>query len=304
MIVDSPKAFLDGLAAGRFPPDAPVLPKAVLMVEPERFRVDPESSLDNRYLDLESVADSDRALEQSRALAAAVRSHGLEVVVFPGDAQATDGVFPNNVFATIPGRLIVGHMRHPGRRREAERQDIRGWFSQRGYTSVDLSEQPCFAELTGPLVLDRARRIGLCGMSERVDPAGVEAMHRAFDLRLTFRFDLAPHEYHTNVVLAVLAGRACVLCPESFADQEVPGAIATAYPGRTLFLDEAEKNAFAGNCIALTDSDLFMSQAGADALRHGSRATLESWGFKLVTVELDEIEKAGGSLRCMLAEIF
>ncbi len=65
-----------------------------------------------------------------------------------------------------------------------------------------------------------------------------------------------------------------------------------------------KKNAFAGNFIALTPHDLFMSQTGVDALRISSLKILEAWGFKLHSTQLDEIEKAGGSLRCMLAEIF
>jgi len=47
-----------------------------------------------------------------------------------------------------------------------------------------------------------------------------------------------------------------------------------------------------------------MSQTGVDALRISSLKILEAWGFKLHSTQLDEIEKAGGSLRCMLAEIF
>jgi hypothetical protein len=304
MIVGSPQAFLAALADGGFTADSPACAQRVLMVEPREFRVDPESAVDNPYLDLENAADPERALAQSRALADAVRACGIEVVTFPGDPEATDGVFPNNVFATIPGRLIVGHMLHPGRQREARRQDIREYFATLGYPAVDLSERSCVAELTGPMVLDRARRIGFCGMSDRVDAAGVAAMHEAFRLRLTFCFDLVACEYHTNVVLAILAGRGCVLCPASFADPDVPQAIAAAYPGRTLLLTEAEKNAFAGNCIALGDGLVFMSQSGVSALRKSSRSTLESWGFEIISVELDEIEKAGGSLRCMLAEVF
>lgn len=129
-------------------------------------------------------------------------------------------------------------------------------------------------------------------------------MHRAFGLHLTFAFDLVEGEYHTNVIMTVLAGRACMLCPDSFVDPKVPLAIAKAFPGRCLFINESEKNAFAGNCIALTDKDLFMSQTGFDALRASSRETLTSWGFEISTVQLDEFEKAGGSLRCMVAEIF
>ena len=90
----------------------------------------------------------------------------------------------------------------------------------------------------------------------------------------------------------------------AFVDEDTPLAIARVYPGCTLVIDQQEKDAFAGNCIAMTHSDLFMSQAGVDALQPKSRATLESWGFALHSTNLDEIEKAGGSLRCMIAEIF
>ena len=47
-----------------------------------------------------------------------------------------------------------------------------------------------------------------------------------------------------------------------------------------------------------------MSQTGFDALRVSSRKALEDWGFEIHSTPLDEIEKAGGSLRCMVAEIF
>ncbi|MFT5141168.1 MAG: hypothetical protein ACI9H8_000481 [Lysobacterales bacterium] len=304
MIAWTATEFRRAFSTSEFPADAPAIPRGVFMVEPEAFHVNPESALDNVYMDLENVADPERALSQSQDLASAIRGRGIEVVVFPGDSKAPDGVFPNNAFATIPGRLIIGSMWHPGRRLETSRSDIRNYFINGGYSVTDLSEQDCIAELTGPLIIDRARRIGFCGMSDRINQAGVEAMHAAFDLRLSFAFDLAQGEYHTNVVMMILAGRAVVLCPDSFVDEDVPLAISRAFPGRTLMLTQAEKNAFAGNCIALTDKDLFMSQTGFDALRDSSVQTLQSWGFELTTVELDEIEKAGGSLRCMVAEIF
>jgi hypothetical protein len=304
MIIRSAAEFIALMENRAFPADSPAVPESVFLVEPDNFAVDPESSVDNRYLDLEHEANPERALQQSRALAQAIRDRGIGVRVFPGDPLATDGVFPNNAFATIPGRLIIGSMWHPGRRRETARWDIRDYFTSLGYPAVDLSRQDCIAELTGPLILDRARRIGFCGMSDRINKTGVEAMHKAFDLRLTFAFDLVEGEYHTNVVMMILAGRACVLCPESFADAQVPAAIGKAFPGRTLQMSVEEKDAFAVNCIALTDRDLFMSQAGFEALRPSSLETLQSWGFELTIVELDEIEKAGGSLRCMVAEVF
>jgi len=304
MIVNNPQEFLRQLEDGMYPADAPACARAVMMVEPADFRVSTESAVDNHYMNLDASVDAELALHQSRDLAQLIRSQGIEVVSFPGDPKTPDAIFPNNVFAITENNLIIGHMLYPGRQAEAEREDIHEYFRSRGHGSIDLSEQDCIAELTGVLNIDHARRIGFCGMTGRVDAAGLEAMHAAFALKMIFSFELQPEEYHSNVIMMVLASRACVIYPPAFVDPQVPEAIAKAFPGRTLLLNEAEKNAFAGNCIALTDTDLFMSQTGVDALRPASRAALEAWGFTIHSTNLDEIEKAGGSLRCMLAEIF
>lgn len=304
MITRNPQPILDALAAGGLPANSPAVAKGVFMVEPVNFALSAETARDNRYMDPGKSADADRALEQYVQLLALIRRAGVAVKSFPGDPKTPDNVFPNNVFATAPGRFIVGHMLHPQRQREASRRDIREYFAAMDYPTVDLSVQDCVAELTGPLVIDRARRLGFCGMTGRVNEAGLAAMHEAFALRHTLQFDLKESEYHTNVVMSVLAGRACVLHAKSFVDPRIPRAIANIFGGRALYLDQAEKDAFAGNCIALTTHDVFMSQTAADALRLENRALLESWGFRIHFTALDEIEKAGGSLRCMVAEIF
>lgn len=304
MIVNDPEAFLAKLKSEAFPATGPACAKAVFLVEPADFTVNTESAIDNHYMDLDHAADAQRALEQARGLAGLISSQGIEVIRFPGNRETPDAVFPNNVFATTAERFIVGHMLRPSRQKEAERSDIRAYFQSRGYREIDLSQQDLVAELTGTLIIDHVRDIGFCGMTGRVNEAGLKAMNEAFGLKMTFRFDLRPEEYHTNVVMMVLAGRACVIYPGGFADPDVPAAIARAFPERTLVLNSVEQHAFAANCIALTENDLFMSQTGFDALRESSRRALEDWGFVIHSTPLDEIEKAGGSLRCMVAEIF
>lgn len=303
MIVDSPAAFRDAVRKLELRPRDGAAAREVLLVSPRGFRLAEESRRDNRYM-AEGAADEGRALAEHRALAAALAG-SVAVTVLDGDPETPDAVFPNNVFATSPGRLVVGRMRHAVRRREAERADVRALFAARGYQLVDLSgRDDLVAELTGPLVVDRARGIGYCGLTERCDRAGAAAMHEALGLALTFAFELAPGEYHTNVVMAVLAGRAVVLHAPSFADPEVPAAIAEVYGERVLRLSDAEKAAFAGNAIALDGDEVWMSARAEAALAPASRAALERWGFRIRSVPLDEIEKAGGSLRCCVAEVF
>ncbi|HSH27064.1 MAG TPA: arginine deiminase-related protein, partial [Wenzhouxiangella sp.] len=300
----TPAEFRQQIQAGWLNSDGPAVPRAVFLVEPSAFRLSQQSARDNEYMDLGVDVDPGRALDQHRALSEAISTCNIPVVRFPGRPETPDDVFPNNVFATAPGRLIVGAMRHPERQREAERADIRGFFSElMQYETLDLSGQDLVAELTGALVLDRARRIGFCGITQRVDEAGCKAMHESFDLGLTFQFDLDEREYHTNVIMAVLASRALVICPDAFVDPEVPAAIGEAFPDRVLEITSEEKEAFAGNIIALSFEDLFMSQTAIDALAPEKLARFEEWGFTIHGVELDEIEKAGGSLRCCVAEI-
>jgi len=304
VIVYTPDQFKTALAETSIPADSPVTPKRVLMIEPEGFYVGEETALDNHYMDLSHSADPERAACQFRDLVSLIRKCGTEVQVFPGSVRTPDDVFPNNVFGTVPGRLVIGNMRYPIRKLESERTDIPEYFIRRGYEIVDLRTRDCVAELTGVLIMDRARRIGFCGLSERVDREGAKAMHEAFKLRLTYCFDLTPAEYHTNVVFSVLDARACVLYPGACANPDSVTAIEAAFPQRTLLLNKEEKDHFVGNCISLNHTDIFMSQAAADHLRPSSRAKLESWGFKIHSTPLDELEKAGGSLRCMVAKIF
>lgn len=303
MLTRDTDAFL-AFAADCAPDFGPATARAAFLVAPDGFGRAEESASDNRYMAEADGFDAARASAQHRGLQRALSSV-LPTICFPGDPEAPDALFPNNVFATAHGTLVVGRMRHPVRRREAERPDIRAFFRDiAGYAERDLSQQSHPCELTGALVIDRARGLGLCGLSERCDEQGARLMHEALGLRATLMFDLAPGEYHTNVVLAVLAGRAALICPAGFADAGVVDAIARLYAPHAILLSAAEQAAFAGNAISLSADAVWMSGRAVQALSAASRAALAAAGFTVRSVPLDSVEAAGGSLRCCVAEIY
>jgi len=278
--------------------------RAAFLVAPDGFARADQSARDNRYMAQASAFDARAAQAQHRELQRAL-ARELPALCFSGDPTTPDALFPNNVFATAPGRLVVGRMRHEVRQREAARRDIRGFFTDLlGYQETDLSTQPHVCELTGALVIDRARGLGFCGLSERCDEAGAALLHQAFGLRATLMFDLAPGEYHTNVVLAVLAGRAALICAGGFAQAAVPEALAGLYAPHGILLSPAEHAAFAGNAIALSEGSVWMSGAAEASLTPTTRNRLHEAGFVPHSVPLEAIEAAGGSLRCCVAEIF
>jgi hypothetical protein len=281
----------------------PATARAAFLVAPDGFALAEQSAQDNQYMADAAAFDAARASAEHRDLQRAI-STALPTVCFAGDPATPDAVFPNNVFGTAAGRYVVGRMRHEVRQREAARDDIRGFFGGvLDYVEIDLSAQDHPCELTGALVIDRARGLGFCGLSERCDEEGARLMHEAFGLRATLLFDLAPGEYHTNVVLSVLAGRAAVVCPHGFADPVVAAAIAGFYP-HVVSCTRAEHAAFVGNCIALSADAVWMSANAGAALLPVHRQRLLAAGFEVRTVALDAIEAAGGSLRCCIGEIF
>ena len=286
------------------PDFGPATARAAFLVAPDGFALAEQSAQDNAYMAEAAAFDAARASAQHRDLQRAI-SAVLPAVCFAGDLATPDALFPNNVFGTAAGRVVIGRMRHEVRQREATRADIRRFFAEvLGREEIDLSTQPHPCELTGALVVDRARGLGFCGLSERCDEAGARLMHEAFGLRATLLFDLAPGEYHTNVVLAVLAGRAAVVCPRGFADPAVPAAIAGLYAPHAVACDDAEHVAFVGNCIALSAGTTWMSANAAAALSDAHREQLAAAGFMVKSVEMDAIEAAGGSLRCCIGELY
>lgn len=286
----------------------PATARAAFLVSPDGFMRAEQSAQDNRYMAGADAFDTRAALREHHALHRAL-AREVPVICFPGDEATPDAVFPNNVFATarVGGepRLIVGRMRHEVRQREAGRADIRGFFRDTlGYAEVDLSTQPHPCELTGALVIDRARGIGFCGLSERCDEAGAARMHEAFGLRATLLFDLAAGEYHTNVLLAVLAGRAALVHPEGLAAPDLLPALEALYLGGAIELTAAEQGAFAGNAISLSPGSVWMSRRAHAALAPAAVSALDAVGFAVHSVALDALEAGGGSLRCCVAEVF
>lgn len=304
MITTRADEFLAAWRALPLTPWGTATAKGVMLMTPNGLSASAATCADNRYMDTSARVDAAVAHAQHRSLVEALAA-SLPAWTFPGNDATPDATFLNNAFATVPGRLVLGAMRYPERQRETSRSDLRSFFTGvLGYQVANLDDGKRVAELTGSLVIDRRRGVGFCGLGERCTLDGARAMHDAFGLRLTYAFDLAPGEYHANVVMSVLGGRTLVLCAEGLADAAAGMALLDAYGDESIRLSIEEKNAFAGNCIAVDPRSVWMSAAAHDALTRVARERFEARRWDIRTVDLSEIEKAGGSLRCCVAEVY
>ena len=298
-----------------------MLASRILMVRPANFGFNPETAESNAFqqrLDLSPSEVASRAVVEFDRMVESLRDNGVEVVVLkePYDAETPDAVFPNNWFSTHPdGTLVLYPMEAPARRRERGLQAaVENHFS--ASRTLDLTTHESkgkYLEGTGSLVIDHKNKIAFACLSSRTHPDLLNEWAEKMSFRTVcfHAYDADGGEiYHTNVMM-FLTNRFAVACIESITDKEERTRFkkAVASTGRELMeISHDQMNNFAGNMIEITNSQgdpiILASRSAVDALNGDQLDALESEA-RVIAFDIDVIETCGGgSVRCMVAELF
>ncbi len=292
------------------------------MIRPARFGANPETAASNRFQQSGMTAgDAEAALREFDGFVERLRDAGVEVHVAADtpDPPKPDACFPNNwVSFHADGSVVLYPMMAPSRRAERRDEPIEQ-LRRAGFhiaRTVDLSPFEArgeFLEGTGSLVLDRCQRTAYACRSPRTTPAALAAFAAELGYRIVAFDALGPDgmpAYHTNVLMA-LGERFAVVCvaaiPDSRERESVLRELETT-GHEPMEIGVAEMNGFAGNMLALRSAGggalIALSDAAWQALKPETRHRLERHG-SIVTAPIPTIERlGGGSVRCMIAEVF
>ncbi len=300
------------------------LASRVLMIRPARFESNPLTAASNRFQGKTAASPDEQqaaALDEFDGLVAALRGAGIEVIVVDDtpEPHTPDSIFPNNwISLHADGRVVLYPMEAENRRTERRRDIIDHLHDDHGLLIteiVDLSSHEDaghFLEGTGSMVLDRVNRIAYACLSSRThfDALGDFAQRMNYEV---VTFDAVDSGgvpiYHTNVLMAV-GEELALICDEAIPrDEQREAVLARLHDtGHAIIsLSYAQLNAFAGNMLELRNGDgervIAMSKQAYESLDEEQLEKLEA-DARIVSVPIDNIEKsAGGSVRCMLAEI-
>ena len=295
----------------------------VVMVRPAAFAANPETRASNAF-QVATIPPGDltaAAREEFDRLVVALRAAGVTVLALddtPFPAKP-DAVFPNNWFSThADGTIVLYPMCAPNRRTE-RRPDLSTLLQRAGFRVGDVLDlggeesSERFLEGTGSLVLDRVHRVAYACRSPRADLDLLARWSRTLGYSVVgfTAVDAAGRAcYHTNVMMCVGTGWAAV-CLAAIRDRRERDAVRDRLLGDghelvELGLDQIAR--FCGNLLELAtdrgDRIIVLSQAARDALTLPQRAVLERHAT-LVSSAIPTIEAAaGGSVRCMIAEVF
>ena len=305
---------------------------AILMVRPKHFGFNAQTAGTNRFQQagtLDRGVSSEvaqRALREFDAFAAALTAEGVGVcVVADSDSPPKpDAVFPNNwVSFHADGTVVLYPMYAENRRAERRTEIVDAVVRETGFKVrrlLDLTHYEKagrFLEGTGSLVLDHFSRVAYACRSPRTDQAVATewAREMGYELELfTATDESGTPIYHTNVLMHV-GTRIAVVALDAIAaaDRSRIGERLAAASRDVLPIDHAEMRAFAGNMLEVGSWDEYLGDFNILVMSETARHALATPKYKrlyasvdaVLAVPIETIERhGGGSVRCMLAEIF
>ncbi|MBY7835147.1 amidinotransferase [Vibrio fluvialis] len=297
----------------------------VVMVPPKEFKYNAETAKDNEFQHQIALSDEQvraQAMQEYTDMVANLRREGVQVVEFDyplSDVETPDAVFPNNWFSTTAdGGFFTFPMACANRQQEVRPQALIAALQQAGRqvrlrdSLVEYQEQRAFLESTGVMVMDHVNETIYAALSQRCDREVLEdyAQRIGYSRVVSFQTVLPSGQpiYHTNVMMAV-GESFCVICDEVIPDFERRFVVKSlAKDKQVISITLEQMNRFCGNILQLENASgdklIAMSQSAYDAFTPSQRLQLSGHG-KLLPLNVKTIEDiGGGSVRCMLGEVF
>lgn len=295
----------------------------VLMVRPAAFGFNPETAATNRFQQAGRGAAGigTAARREFDGLVNALETAGVSVIVMEDTPEPAkpDAVFPNNWFSThADGTAVLYPMLNPSRRVERQREWIESLaeaYGRRLNALLDLSyweRQGLALEGTGSLVLDRVNRVAYACRAPRTAPEPL-AQWASLMGYTTQSFDAVDEAgvaiYHTNVMMALGRGFAVAALDAIPVASERERLVQSmeAADNEIIVLSRQQIAGFGANVLHLVGSAgpvVAMSDRARASLAGEALKRLERHG-EIVSAPIPTIEQCGGgSVRCMIAEIF
>lgn len=295
----------------------------ILMIRPAAFGYNAETAANNVFQSQSQLSANDvqqKAAQEFDAFVETLRKKNIEVIVVQDTAEPIkpDAIFPNNWFCTLQdGTLAVFPMYAPNRRiekRDDMLQVLTGEYKTRDVEDwSEYEAESLFLEGTGSMIIDHEHKLIYACLSPRTNKVVLEKFAYAHGYRaITFyaKDENGIEVYHTNVIMH-LGETYAVICLESITDEIERIAVSqllTTTGHEIIPITLKQVHAYAGNMLQVKNAKgknfTILSKQANKALTKEQKDILKIH-TNLLPIDINTIETiGGGSVRCMMAEIF
>lgn len=295
----------------------------ILMIEPIAFGANAETAESNIFQHAGDIGDTQaKALNEFNKLVKTLESKGVNIIRVQDTPEpiTTDSIFPNNWITTHSDGTVVLYPMESKSRRQERRDDVlelleseHGFAYKRvfDFSPHELSKK--YLEGTGSLILDRVNKIAYACYASRTHEGLLDLWAQTMGYSVCgFAAAVASGDqiYHTNVMMCLGTGVA-VICLDVIPDaDEREMVIASLKKSGHEIIDITEEQMFqfAGNMLEVEGAEgkkIFAMSAAAHQALSKEQITVLEQHVEIVSSPIPTIEYCGGgSVRCMLAEVF
>jgi N-dimethylarginine dimethylaminohydrolase len=256
-----------------------------LTCRPEHFRVDYAI---NPWMDTTSPVDHDLVLAQWDGLVDAIERAGATVERIRQNPETPDMVYAMNYGIVDGDHVALTNFRYEQRRPEAEAAEW--WFGELGFRTSRIADARVGSFEAGDAFLVGDSLLVAAG--PRTDLATHDVLAETFGVRVASVAIVHPALYHLDLSFCPLDETRAIVAPSAW-DAEGWRTVQALVPD-PLVITEQEAFTFCANSVVVGNVVVMPSGAPTRVVR-----ALEAWGFDVELVDVSELHKGGGSIRCM-----
>jgi N-dimethylarginine dimethylaminohydrolase len=257
----------------------------ILMSSPDYFEV---TYAINEWMDTTVPVDIPLAQRQWQELKRVIEQEaGATVQVVSGQRGLPDMIFTANAAVMLGHKALLAHYRYA--ERQGEEAPMAEWFEHNGYQVITPPNQRFFEGAGDAL---RFGRFYLAGYHSRTE---IETHNWLSVLSgmpvLSLKLE-NPKFYHIDVTLCPTDRGDLIIFPQAFRREEYELICRIVPEDKRIIVSEEEANDFACNAVSIHEHLILGSPAPQ------LTQDLQARGYQVHHVDMSEIKKAGGSVKC------
>jgi hypothetical protein len=298
----------------------------LIMIKPTHFGFNEEAFLTNSFQQRPTQEDQGEiqslALSEFNCFVDALKGLNVDVDVYTDLSNSTspDSIFPNNWFSTHQsGELILYPMAVKNRRKERREDIVTDLIEQYNYSLVDLTHheqdvEPIYLEGTGSMLIDHIGETIYGAISPRTSEKLLNVVGQKLGysvVEFTSYGKSGEQIYHTNVMLCIGKTFACIGADTIHETDRNTVLESLKNNGKQILelSNDQVYNHFGGNILQIEnasgESILVLSNSAFESLKEEQLTFLKNHNDHILPISIPTIERiGGGSVRCMLAEVF
>ena len=261
-------------------------PRHYAMTAPTFFAV--EYAI-NPWMDTSVAVDTHVAMNQWESLRQTYKELGHTVELVEPVAGLPDMVYAANGGLVVHGKTVVARFAYP--QRAGESAAYAEWMTRHGF---ELAETRYVNEGQGDLLV--AGSIVLAGYGFRTDRRAHAEIAAHVGMSVVSLELVDPRFYHLDTALAVLDDTTIAYYPPAFGAQ-TRAALLELFPD-AIEVADADANVLGLNAVS-DGLNVVLPEAAT-----GFAEQLRTAGFRPIGVDLSELLKGGGSVKCCTLEVY